>query len=166
MKWKTNPILCCFYFSASCFYFSAKGGRMLLGKTTGLKPKVGFLIQLLLIVSWMTNLALTDAYVSVYALCTVIAVIALCYNSHHHTSVTGKAKIPVIVLSAFFSLSTLLANYPLFQILRSPDSVSASTNAFFNVFNAIIAGGGGTCCRVSYPGPDPGQILSLQAGAA
>lgn len=117
--------------------FGKKRETQILEISKGFKSKIRLLIQLFLVVSWMNNLALTDAYVSVYALCTAIAVIAISYNFQHQTFVTGKRELPIFVLSALFSLSVVLANYPLFQMVRPSESVSASTNAFFNIYNGI-----------------------------
>ena len=108
----------------------------------GTQQRVWLLLQMLLIVSWMTNLALTDAYVSVYALCTVVAV-ACTYDNYRNNYRVKQGKRAVVALSAVFSLAVALANYPLFQVVREPGTVSGSTNSFLNCCNAIATFLGG-----------------------
>ena len=124
----------------------------------GTQQRVWLLLQMLLIVSWMTNLALTDAYVSVYALCTVVAV-ACTYDNYRNHYQVKQGKRAVVALSAVFSLAVALANYPLFQEVRDPGAVSGSTNSFLNCCNAIATFLGGivvayhiqTAALVRYP---------------
>lgn len=124
----------------------------------GMRRRVWFLLQMLLIVSWMSNLALTDAYVSVYALCTAVAVVSA-YDNYRNRSCAKQGRKAVALLSVLFSLAVVLANYPLFQVVRDPSTVSAGTNRFLNCYNAVATFLGGivvayhtqTAILVRYP---------------
>lgn len=74
----------------------------------------GFL-QGLFIYAWVTGLAGTDSYISVYILWAVTGIFCVCDNLRTPLRYAGKTARWALVFSALFSAATLLANYRLFE---------------------------------------------------
>lgn len=74
----------------------------------------GFL-QGLFIYAWVTGLAGTDSYISVYILWAVTGIFCVCDNLRTPLRYVGKTARWALVFSALFSAATLLANYRLFE---------------------------------------------------
>ena len=107
-----------------------------------IKKPMAFLAFVMITV-WATNLAHTDAYFSAYALCALTAVLCLADNYRRGWKLNAGARIVAGLLAALFALAVTLANYPLFEIVRDPETVSYSTNLILNIFNALCTLVGG-----------------------
>lgn len=101
------------------------------------------IMEFLMIAVWASNLAHTDAYYIVYALCALTAVLCLADNYRHSWRLTTGVRIMAVLTSVLFSAAVALANYPLFEIIRNPDEVSHGTNVILNLFNALCTVVGG-----------------------
>lgn len=77
------------------------------------KP-VAFL-QIAFVYAWLTNLAETDSYFSVYMLCGLAGLICICDNYRRTPAASGQDFIWLSVFAALFALATVLANYGLFE---------------------------------------------------
>lgn len=98
---------------------------------------------------WLSNLASTDAYFSVY---TLIAFLSFFYQIRRGTteSVAGKCLcIPGFIISIVFSTVVLLANYPIFTQIGDPALIGRSTSIMVNLINSVLSFIGGIF--VSYP---------------
>ena len=95
-----------------------------------------YLLQFALIAIWITNLAGTDAFFITYALCAVAAVACLLDNYNHGWKIGRLGIVLSVVLSLLFGAAVVMANYGLFEIVRDPGTVSASTNKLLNLINA------------------------------
>lgn len=115
-------------------------------RTFSIPPKLTFAVQMAFMVLWLSNLAGTDAYYSVYALCGFAGALCLMDNYRGRNGGIGKPKIRAswVILSAVFSLAVILANYPVFLQIRDPYDVSAETNLFMNVVEMACSFLGGT----------------------
>lgn len=109
--------------------------------------KVFPIINTIFIIIWLNNLAHTDAYFSVYAL---IAFFSF-YLSTCGVDFSDQKKNSVlsILLSCVFSVSIILANYPIFTMMRDPARIGASTNLMVNLINTGLSFVGGI--SVFYP---------------
>lgn len=96
-----------------------------------------YLLQFIMIAVWVSNLAGTDAYFSVYALCGVISAVCLFDNYSHDLRMEKGIRIWGIFLSVLFSVAVVMANYALFAIVRNPKEISSGTNMILNLFNAL-----------------------------
>ena len=109
---------------------------------TALKTPLAIL-EFVLIALWTANLAHTDAYFSVYALCGLAAVVCLTDNFRHGWKLPVLARIFAVLTAGVFALAVALANYPLFAIVRDPAEVSYGTNLILNLINAAFTVAGG-----------------------
>ena len=71
--------------------------------------------QVLAIYCWLANLQKTDSRMSVYYLCAVLGLLAMCSNYGKPIAVTRRQSICIGIFAGLFSFSTLLANYALFE---------------------------------------------------
>lgn len=71
--------------------------------------------QLFFIYSWITNLAKTDSYFSVYMLCALGGLICICDNYRRKPAVSRRNVFWIAAFAALFALATVLANYTLFE---------------------------------------------------
>lgn len=94
-------------------------------KTIAITPKGSACLQLLLMYTWVTNLADTDSFFSVYLLCALAGAFCLCDNIRHPAALPKWEEWLVSALAAFFGIATILANYPLFE----------PVTALLNIFN-------------------------------
>lgn len=113
-------------------------------RTFSNSPKLSFAIQMVFMVLWLSNLAGTESYYIVYALCGLTAFGALIDNTLHGWRLEKWVHVFALTLAALFGGAVTLANYDLFSIVRNPEEVSAGTNAFLNVLNAGLTLAGGT----------------------
>lgn len=67
------------------------------------------------IFSWQAILSDTDAYLSVYMLCAAGGIVCFCDNLRHPHRFNRKRVLFFSIVSVFFSIATLLANYQLFE---------------------------------------------------
>ena len=89
-----------------------------------------FVLQLFFILLWASNLSGTDSLYSVYALCTIVAVICLCDNYRNHWQLYRIPMVLGLTISSLLSFASTLANYPIFQYVRK--DVSGGTNTILN----------------------------------
>lgn len=103
-------------------------------------------LQAVLIMVWLSNLAATQAYFSVYVLIAFLSFFLLFRRTgdleNRHTMLCG-------VMSVIFSLLILLGNYEIFTQMRDPARVGASTNLMLNLVNTGLSFLGGIA--VSHP---------------
>lgn len=97
--------------------------------------------HLFFILCWVSRLAGTDSFYSVYGLCCILSVICLVDNYRSERKMKGISLVLGLTLSCLLSLASTLANYPLFQYIRN--DVSPSTNLILNGIAVISAFAGG-----------------------
>ena len=105
-------------------------------------------LQVMLIVIWLCNLAATDSYFSVYAL---IAFFSF-YLSFMRSDTREFSRLSLcicLVLSTLFSSAVLLSNYPLFTTVGDPAVIGHSTSIAVNLINSLLSFAGGIF--VCYP---------------
>ena len=108
------------------------------------KSNILVLIQAVFIIAWLSNLAHTDAYFSVYALCALGSVFCICDN-YYVRPVNKLNHIGLLCfLSATFSIITLAANYSLFSQSRDLEIIAHSTNQLLNLLNIVCSLVGGS----------------------
>ena len=100
-------------------------------------------IQLALIMMWVSHLKYTEGYFSVYALCCMLAVICFCDNVRYSRKLTKAGTALGITIASLLSLAVTLGNYEIFQRLRNVNEISPGTNAFLNFFEASVTFAGG-----------------------
>lgn len=97
----------------------------------------------ILIIIWLSLLGTTSAYFSIYVLCGVSALLCM---THASAPVTDKkTQITVTVLSVFFSLAVVLANYDILFSYAADGEMSYTTNTLLNCMNAAFTFAGGIC---------------------
>lgn len=89
--------------------------------------------QVLAVYCWLANLQKTDSRMSVYYLCAVLGLLAMCSNYGKTIVVTRRQNICISIFADLFSFSTLLANYALFE----------PVTAVLNLFNGSCSFLGG-----------------------
>ena len=97
------------------------------------RKRLRVFLEGLFIYTWLTNLAQTDAYFSVYVLCAAAGVLCLCGNYRHASELSSGTRAWLLVWGGVFSLAVVLANYPLFSPIT----------ALMSLFNAGCAFLGG-----------------------
>lgn len=80
----------------------------------------GVVLHTACIMAWLSNLVSTDSMVSIYVLCALIGIFALCSNYFRKPVISGKACITLLYSAFLFSVATILANYRLFSGLSDP----------------------------------------------
>ena len=106
-------------------------------------------IQLIFSIIWLSNLAGTDAYFSIYVLIFAFSLF-LQFTNYEKVAYSSKAgSWFVSVFSVLFSFAVLLANYPLFTAIGDPALISRSTSILVNIINSIFSFLGGI--SVVYP---------------
>lgn len=108
-----------------------------------IRKKLFPMIQFILVFCWISHLIYTDSYFSVYALCCMASVICLFDNAKHEYPVKRLMAVMNLLLAALLSLTVTLSNYPIFQRFRNMEEMSLGTNAFLNVFEAVLTFAGG-----------------------
>ena len=79
------------------------------------RSKPAVLVQLMLILSWLTHIQTTDTYFYVCAFMACGGIFCTCENYRHDLPLSRGAWIRVLLFSAVFSLSGILGNYSLFE---------------------------------------------------
>lgn len=72
-------------------------------------------VQAFFVYTWLSNLAKTDSYYSVYMLCAIVGLCCIYDNGKTQPDFSNSTRIWVAVFSALFSLAPILANYFLFE---------------------------------------------------
>ena len=106
-------------------------------------------IQIVFILVWLSNLAATDSYFSVYVILAFLSFYLILRRKENCVSVDGWKKAGLILLSSVFSFAVLLANYPLFTTLGDPALIGRSTSILMNLINSLLTFAGGICA--AYP---------------
>lgn len=109
------------------------------------KKKAFAAIHFVLILHWVSHLVSTDSYFSVYALCSGIAMLCLLDNVNNDRKSEKLGLALNLTISTLLSFASTLANYPVFQLIRDPNLVSAETNLFLNIYGAVLTFAGGIC---------------------
>lgn len=98
------------------------------------------LFQVGLVYVWLTNLAQTDSYYSVYVLCAVASIV--CMLDNRAKEEVDEPPRGLALAAAAFSLAVLLANWTLFQ----PASMQAAFNAVCTGLGGWVVGAQGMLC--------------------
>ena len=111
----------------------------------GLYSKSSIIIQAAFIMSWISNLAHTDAMFSVYAFCCIIGIFSLCDNYSKQCRRDSFEYLLVLAMSVLFSIATIISNYAIFSPLTDllilfnlGCSFIGGTILSFNVLLAIL----------------------------
>ena len=72
-------------------------------------------VQAFFVYTWLSNLAKTDSFYSVYMLCAIVGLCCIYDNGKTQPEFSNSTRIWVAVFSALFSLAPILANYFLFE---------------------------------------------------
>lgn len=92
------------------------------------KPAV--LVQLMLILVWLTHIQMTDTYFYVCALIACGGIFCTCENYRHDLPFSRDSRIRVLLFSSVFSLSGILGNYSLFEPFTSLTNLLRMTLSF------------------------------------
>lgn len=94
---------------------------------------------------WLSNLATTDSYFSIYVLIAFFSFYFMIRRPERIPDPCGlhRQKLLCGILSVLFSLAVLLANYSVFTNLRDPERISRSTNLMLNAVNTLFCFVGG-----------------------
>lgn len=112
-------------------------------KVTSFLCKMMPCVQICFIVVWLSNLAMTDAFISVYALI-AFGAFYLLTSKRESTGFPFRWKNAWIdVLAFLFSAGVLLANYPLFTTIGDPAVIGRSTSILMNCINTVFTLTGG-----------------------
>lgn len=104
-------------------------------------PRVYRFLKIAFIIIWLSNLASTDSYISVYAVIAFSSFYAVIQNDNF--SFSRKEHSILFISSFFFSVLVLIANYPVFTRVRDLAYIQASTNLLVNVLNSFFSFIGG-----------------------
>lgn len=122
-------------------------------------------VQALFIYTWLSNLAGTDSFLTVYLLCALTGVLCLWDNGQNPNHPALWVRVLAWILSGLFGLATVLANYPLFEPVTALISLfnggCALLGGFFIANNILL------CAIRRLPlKPEPRQPLRERTGAA
>ena len=106
------------------------------------REKVFPILKIVLAMIWLANLAHTEAYFSIYILIAFFSFYVSVKKPETGTPGRGGKQF-VWILSGLFSLAVLLANYPLFTLVRDPARIGSSTNRMLNAVNTVFSLFGG-----------------------
>lgn len=96
-------------------------------------------IQTVFIMIWLSNLAATDAYFSIYVLIAFFSFYLKTKKLDRNLASANEKAGLTSVLSLLFSLCVLLANYPIFTAVRDPERIGSATNLMLNFVNTIFS---------------------------
>ncbi len=102
------------------------------------REKVFPILKIVLAMIWLANLAHTEAYFSIYILIAFFSFYVSVKKPETGTPGRGGKQL-VWILSGLFSLAVLLANYPLFTLVRDPARIGSSTNRMLNAVNTVFS---------------------------
>ena len=106
-------------------------------------------ISVVFVMIWLSNLAATDAYFSVYALIAFLSFFLQVRRKEEGAIDKRLLCIPALILSIIFSFLVLLANYPIFTQIGDPALIGRSTSIAVNLINCVFSFFGGIC--TAYP---------------
>jgi len=106
-------------------------------------------VHIVFIIVWLSNLAATDAYFSVYGIVAFLSFYLTVRPEKNSTGFDGSGRAVICLLSGIFSAIVLLANYPLFTTIGDPALIGRSTSIMVNLINGILTFIGGI--YVAYP---------------
>lgn len=106
-------------------------------------------IQIVFSLIWLSNLASTDAYFSVYVLIAFASFFLYIRRKDEGMIEKQFLCFTSLIISCVFSILVLLANYPVFTQIGDPALIGRSTSIMVNVFNTLFSFAGGIC--VAYP---------------
>ena len=106
------------------------------------REKVLPVLKIVLAMIWLANLAHTEAYFSIYILIAFFSFYVSVKKPETGTPGRGGKQL-VWILSGLFSLAVLLANYPLFTLVRDSARIGSSTNRMLNAVNTVFSLFGG-----------------------
>ncbi len=115
---------------------------MCIEKTT--KQRLRMLLEAGGIFLWLTNLSGTDAYFSVYVICAMAGLACMGDNYRSWTTRQSHSSGSMWLLAGLLSGASLLANYPLFQMVRDVNSVSLETSRIMGMLEAGVSFLGGS----------------------
>lgn len=98
-------------------------------------------LKIAFVIIWLSNLAATDAYISVYAIIAFASFYAIIKQCDY--AFRRAEHFALSFTSVLFSVLVLLANYPVFTQVRDPEYIQASTNLLVNALNACFSFAGG-----------------------
>jgi len=101
------------------------------------------------IMVWLTNLASTDSYFSVYTLIAFLSFFLHLRRTEESSCERRQSSLLCVILSIIFSILVLLANYPVFTQIGDPALIGRSTSILMNVINGVLSFVGGIF--VAYP---------------
>ena len=100
-----------------------------------LRSKISCIVQMSFVICWISILADTDSIHVVYSLCGIASILAM-YDRFRTGAMDNRHfSIPCGLMAAVFSFMVCLANYAIFQQVRDPILVSATTNKMQNLLN-------------------------------
>ena len=94
------------------------------------RSKPAVLVQLMLILSWLTHIQMTDTYFYVCAFMACGGIFCTCENYRHDLPLSRGTWIRVLLFSAVFSLAGILGNYSLFEPFTSLTNLFRMTLSF------------------------------------
>ena len=106
-------------------------------------------VSVIFVIIWLSNLAATDAYFSVYSLIAFLSFFLQVRRGLSTTVCSKELDSSGLFLSVIFSVLVLLANYPLFTQVGDPGRISYSTSIAVNLINCALSFIGGIC--TAYP---------------
>lgn len=130
------------------YLVNRKEGNIMMDRKL-LISKMEHLFRILFIMVWLSNLASTDAYISVYVLISFAAFYCTFQEVKLNFIISKREYFIFLLVSLFFSLITLAANYSVFTKVRDPEFIQSSTNLLVNVLNTFFSFIGGIV--VAYP---------------
>ena len=101
--------------------------------------------RVVFIMIWLSNLALTDSYFSVYCLLAFLSFYVLIKKTGKEASSSSSMSFLSSCLAVLFSIVVVAANYPLFSMVRDPALIGKSTNLMVNFINTVFSLIGGFC---------------------
>lgn len=106
-------------------------------------PSVAFWMQIVLIIVWLSNLAATDAYFSVYCIIAFTAFVSCMHNRQADCFISKRYVSAINIASIILSALVIAANYRIFTLQRDPVFIQASTNLLVNMINTFLSLVGG-----------------------
>lgn len=104
-------------------------------------PGILRFLKIAFIIVWLSNLAMTDAYISVYAIIAFVSFYSVIQKRKYILS--KREHILLFAASVIFSTLVLIANYPIFTRVRDLAFIQASTNLMVNILNTLFSFVGG-----------------------
>lgn len=103
------------------------------------------ILQLVFTMVWLSNLASTDAYFSIYVLIAFFSFLIQILMIREEFCFERSVEVFAAILSLAFSLIVILANYPIFTTIGDPALIGRNTSIVLNMINAGLSFVGGMC---------------------